>query len=87
MNYEETFTDFETMRVEAAWQGFKHKDYGMMYSYLNKRLGTTQANYFQSLSKKEKRELCARVVYLYHPDKEKAEIAKKYYKKHLEDLI
>lgn len=81
MEYEKAFTDFEKMRYESAWRGYKYKDYGMMYEYINKRLGNLDANFFMNQDKKWKRVFCARFVYLYHPEKEKQEEAKKFYER------
>lgn len=87
MRYEEMFTDFEKMRYEAAWDGFKLGNYGPMYNYIVKRLGVAQANFFETLTKRQKKCFCARLVYLNHPDKEKAEKGRIYFEKHRGDFL
>ena len=87
MKYEDMFTDWEKLRYEAAWKGFYFKDYGEMYAYIYRRLGEAQANYFTTLLKKEKKVFCARLVYLHHPDKEKAKKGQLYYEKHKGDFL
>lgn len=87
MKYEEAFTDYEKMRYEAAWDGFKAGDYSKMYAFIFKKCGLETAEYFLSLKKKEKKLYCARFVYLYHWDKEKCEKAKKYLEKNTDGVI
>lgn len=74
--------DYEKMRYEAGWLGFKKKDYGKMYEYLSLRGGYLLAEHFKSQSAKYKRCFCARVVHYFHPDKECKKKASKYYYKH-----
>lgn len=82
MNYAEAFTDWEKRREEAAWNGFKYKDYSRMYEYIHKRVGTIDANYWNSMEKSKKRLFCARIVYLHHSEEEKRKMAEKYLNKH-----
>lgn len=82
MNYNEAFTDWEKRREEAAWLGLRYKDYSRMYSYIQQRIGTGQAETFNGYSKATKRLFCARVVYLHSSDEEKRKKAKKYLEKH-----
>ena len=86
MGYEDMFTDFEKLRFEAAWDGFKFGNYGPMYDYIHKKLGILDAEFFAGQTKKWKKAFCARSVYLYHPDKEKGLKAKKYYDNHKGDI-
>ena len=74
--------DYEKMRYEAGWKGFKNKDYGMMYEYLSIRGGYVLAEYFKNQSAKYKRCFCARIVHYFHPDSEFKRKATKYYYKH-----
>lgn len=88
MKYEDAFTDYEKMRYESAWKGFKYKDYGSMYEYILKRQGEINANFFlQRFSKRQKRVFCARIVYLHHPDSEKAKKGEKYFNKYKGEMI
>ena len=88
MNYEDAFTDYDKMRYESAWKGFKYKDYGPMYEYLMRRQGETNADFFLNrFTKAQKKCFCARVVYLFHPDKEKVLKAEKYYKIHKGEIL
>lgn len=88
MKYEDTFTDFEKMKYEAGWQGYKYKNFGPMYEYLMKKQGDINANFFlQEFTKRQKRVFCARVVYLNHPIKENALKAEKYYNKHKGEIL
>lgn len=87
MDYEDFFIDYEKRRYEAAWDGFSTGNYGPMYSYINKKLGDIDANFFAAQTKRWKKVFCARIVHLYHPDKEKAEKATKYYNKHKGEIL
>lgn len=86
MTYEDMFTDYEKLRYEAGWDGFKFGNYGPMYDYINKKLGVLDAEYFSKQNKRWKKSFCARIVYLYHPDREKGKKAEKYYKNHKGDI-
>lgn len=82
LDYEKNFIDWERRRDEASWDGFATKDYSRMYEYIFHRIGSIDANYFNSLTKKEKRLFCARMVCLHHEDAEKRCKAKKFLDKH-----
>ena len=74
--------DYNKMRYEAGWKGFKEKDYGKMYEYLFLRAGNMCAEFFKEQNKKYKRCFCARVVHYFHPNPEYKKKATKYYHKH-----
>lgn len=74
--------DYNKMRYEAGWKGFKEKDYGKMYEYLSLRAGNMCAEFFKEQNKKYKRCFCARVVHYFHPNTEYKKKASKYYYKH-----
>lgn len=82
MKYSEAFTDWEKRREEAGWEGFKYKKFSSMYYYLQQRASTRVAESFNSLTKRQKRLFCARVVYFHHSNTEMQEKAKKYLDKH-----
>lgn len=77
--------DYEKMRYEAGWKGFKEKDYGKMYEYLSLRGGVMLAEHFKKQDKKYKRCFCARIVHYFHPNSEYKKKATKYYYKHREE--
>ena len=74
--------DYNKMRYEAGWKGFKEKDYGKMYEYLSLRAGNMCAEFFKEQNKKYKRCFCARVVHYFHPNTDYKKKASKYYYKH-----
>ena len=86
-SYEKMFVDWEKRRYYSAYIGYSKGDFSMMYEYLHNRLGVLQANFFASQNKKWKKVYCARVVVLYHPNKEIVEKVKKYYEKHKGEIL
>ena len=74
--------EYEKMRYEAGWLGFKKKDYGKMYEYLALRCGCLLAEHFKGQTPKYKRCFCARIVHYFHPDEACKKKASKYYYKH-----
>lgn len=69
MNYEDVFTDWEKRRLEACRQGFLCKDFSYLYLWFMQRQGMQFAEEWnQTLSKAEKKELCAKMLVLYETD-------------------
>lgn len=85
-NYEKMFTDWNKLRYEGAYLGFKKKDFSKMYFYISQRIGVEQAEYFNNQTKLYKRVYCAYVCYMFHPNKATQDEAFKYYKKREEVL-
>lgn len=87
LSYEKMFVDWEKRRYDSAYIGYSTGNFSMMYEYLNNRLGNLQANFFSNHSKKWKKVYCARLVVLYHPNKEIVEKVKKFYEKHKGEIL
>lgn len=69
MNYEDVFTDWDKIRLQASRKGFLYKDFSGVYEYFVKKGGVQFAdNWSETLSKGEKREFCAKMVVLYDDD-------------------
>lgn len=82
MNYEDAFTDYESRRIDAAWDGFKHKNFLPMFNFIWYKRGFHEASYFlNNLTKKERRAFCCYYVIKYDSSKEHREKALKWYKK------
>lgn len=67
--YEDVFTDFETMLINAAKKGFVQKDYSLLYMFFLKRKGVEYADtWFKQNNKVQKRLFCANTILRYEMD-------------------
>lgn len=81
MNYEELFTDWEKQRVEACRKGFFEKDFSEVWLLFARRQGSLFADSWNdTLSKKEKKDVCAKMLVLYDDNEENRLKALKYLK-------
>lgn len=82
MKYEEAFTNYEKMFIDAAKDGFFLKNYSAMYLFWCKKNGTDFANdWANKNSKLEKRLYCANILANYSQEPQVKEKAKEFIEK------